>query len=441
MGRCSSKRATEASCVGYRWFAARLLLAGPMLLLANCEKHEGGDSATPTPAATQSINSALIEAENRGVGLMGQFDFDAALKVFSDLAAQHPELRDVQVNVAIATLNRQREGDSMAAMTLLDQVLAHEPDHLRARYSKGVLLLNGAQPALALEQFQFVAQADPADAYAIYYQGQSLAALGKHDEALSAYRRASQLDPYLRSAHYGAFQSFQKLGRPGEAKGALAEFQKLKDNLQSRLVEFKYTRMGPKAEAFVSSAREQPAPATKPAGPVFANPTPLPLLGTTPSWRSFQGDGAGIAPTITACDIDSDGRLDLFITAAFAPDQAARNAVLLQRESGFEIVPGHPLATVADVNAALWGDVDNDGLVDVYLCRRGPNQLWRQAKPNEWQDVTDATQTAGGNLDTIDGAMIDADHDGDLDLFLISRDGPNELLNNDRNGKFRPIAA
>ncbi|NNM00531.1 MAG: VCBS repeat-containing protein, partial [Gammaproteobacteria bacterium] len=96
---------------------------------------------------------------------------------------------------------------------------------------------------------------------------------------------------------------------------------------------------------------------------------------------------------------------------------------------------------VSAVNAALWGDFDNDGLVDVYLCRRGPNQLWRQSATGTWEDITAATGTAGADLDTVDGAFFDADHDGDLDLYLVNADGPDELFNNNLDGSFRPLAA
>ena len=43
--------------------------------------------------------------------------------------------------------------------------------------------------------------------------------------------------------------------------------------------------------------------------------------------------------------------------------------------------------------------------------------------------------------DIVDGAVLDADHDGDLDIWLVNAAGPNELLNNDGGGRFRAIGA
>ena len=121
-------------------------------------------------------------------------------------------------------------------------------------------------------------------------------------------------------------------------------------------------------------------------------------------------------------------------------DVAGGTDLLHRPDGGFEAQLAHPLAHVAGVNAALWGDMDNDGLLDVYLLRRGPNQLWRQVEKNNWQDVTAASMSAGGDADTRDGLWLDADHDGDLDLFLVNADAPNELLNNNLDGTFRPLA-
>src|SRR4051812_35794388 len=132
---------------------------------------------------------------------MGRFEFDPARAVFADLLKSHDD-PDVRVNLAIATLNRQQEGDSAEALRLVDAVLATHPDHPRARYCRGILLLNGGQPAEALAAFRTVAQADPADAYARYYVGQCLLATGDRAGALAEYRKAIELDPQLRSASY-----------------------------------------------------------------------------------------------------------------------------------------------------------------------------------------------------------------------------------------------
>jgi len=146
--------------------------------------------------------------------------------------------------------------------------------------------------------------------------------------------------------------------------------------------------------------------------------------------------------SITTADIDGDGLIDLFIAGAIDDRGATRNAVFVNRgPAGFVLDTAHPLAAVADVTAALWGDYDNDGLTDVYLCRDGANQLWRQTAKGQWANVTATARADGGGGTTIDGALFDADHDGDLDVLLIKGDGGDELLNNNGDGTFRSLGS
>lgn len=400
--------------------------------------------ASGCPGSQPSPSAEEIAANNRGVGLMGRFEYDAARQVFAQLVARRPDWLDVQVNLAIATLNRQQSGDDTTALEMLQGVLETDPNHLRAQYCSGLLLFHVGRTEEALDYFRAVTEADPADAYAAYFLAQGLAQLAQLDEAVEWYTRAISTDPYLQSAYYGAFQAYQQLGQTDKARQALGLFQRLQGNPQARLAEMKYTRMGPKALAL---AIDGPAarPPERPQGALFAAAQDLPVSPAGVSWQTPTPQ-----TSITASDLNADGQIDVFITSAFAASETnrtTRNAVLLAESAesadsnGFSLVTDHPLAAVPGVNTAAWGDFDNDGLTDVYLCRRGENQLWRRQPNGDWANVTQTTQTAGGEHDSRDCVFLDADHDGDLDLFVVNADGPNELFNNNLDGSFRPLAA
>ena len=388
----------------------------------------------------KELDAAAVAANNRGAALMGQFDYEAARQVFEKLARKYPRNWDIQVNLAIATLNRQKEGDEKTALSLLEKVLKNDGEHLRARYCCGLLELHGGRPDKALGYLQAVLKTDPGDAEAIYFTGNTLTQLSRHKEALGFFNRTIAADPYIRSAYYGKVMALRQLGRTDEAYAVMEEFQRLKHNPRTRLIEFKYTRMGRKAEALAVDFPHPPA-AKKPVGPLF-NPVERIAGNKEIKWRRTAAQGAPARPGITICDINGDGSPDIFIPGAIEVPAGIGNALLLGNPAGkYTIDTGHPLAGVTAVNAALWGDVNNDGFVDVYLCRHGANRLFYRDATGSWQDVTAETQTANGSFDTVDGALIDADHDGDLDIFPVNANGPNELLNNNRDGTFRPLAA
>ncbi len=392
----------------------------------------GGCGSPEAPVDT------LVVESNRGVALMGRFDYDGARTVFAALEENHPDNPDLLVNLAIATLNRQAEGDEALALETLDRALELDSSNLRARYCRGMLELHAGEAEAAIDDFEMVVAADPMDPDAVYFVGQSLMQLDRTDEALAFYRKAIELDPYLRSAYYRVFQTLQRMGKRAEAMATLETFRRLEDNPRGRLVEFKYTKMGRRGAAIPLGGTDV-RPVPRPSGLVFEAPVALDIGKV--AWR--EGNEAETPmPSLSVCDINGDGLLDLFFAAVVEAEEFVSNAVAVGlAEGGFALEVEHPLAEVTDVNAVLWGDLDNDGLTDAYLCRRGPNQLWRATDDGRFEEITAESATGGGNWNTVDGTLVDADHDGDLDIFLVNSDGPNELLNNDRNGGFRSLAA
>src|SRR5262249_26053558 len=157
----------------------------------------------------------------------GQYDFDRARDAFVRLADGHPDQGDLRVNVAIATLNRQRPDDEAEARRTLEAVLAAHPDNVRAHYSLGLLLLNAGSAREALSHLTVAAERVPDDPHAAYFIAQCRSQLGELDAAVRSYERALALDPRLRSAAYGAYRALQRLGRPSDADRMLAVFRDL----------------------------------------------------------------------------------------------------------------------------------------------------------------------------------------------------------------------
>ena len=422
-----------------RFFMRYLISIGCCLLLAIAGCRPKSESAIEIPTDSSStkpnFHPEVIAKHNRGVGLMGKYNFDQARDVFDQLHQQHPEWQDFVVDLAIATLNRQSPTDEETAAALLDEVLQQNPDHIRAMFCRAVLYMNSGHSDLALPLFQRVVTQDADDAYAKYFTGQCLLDLGQAKSALNAFLDAVAKDPYLRSGYYGAFNAARQLGNNEQATKYLQDFQKLDGNPQARLAEIKYTRMGPNAIVRTLST-EKPKPSSEPVtGSLFGDPIPLRVTNESIRWWTGEAPKA----TSTICDIDQDGRLDVFIANGISVQNRRHNAVLLAQGDTFVLQPDHPLAAITETRAVLWGDIDNDGLTDAYFCRRGENELWLQTQSQVWKNVTSDAGVAGGPADTVDGALVDADHDGDLDLFLVNRDTDNELLSNNLDGTFRSL--
>ncbi len=402
-----------------------LLVCVPVLVLPACQRE--------TPVAPQPSPAALVAALNQGTAHMGRYDFTAAVTAFAEAARTHPTSHEATLDLAIALVNRQREGDAAEAERLLRPLVTSPAVGRRAAYTLGLLLLYGGRDAEAVPLLSDVAARTPGDAFPAYFAGQARLATAPA-EALTWFVQAQAVDPLLRSAYYGAFQALQRLGRADQARPMLARFQALESDPRAAVAEFKYTRMGPLAMTVTVDVPDA-APAAAPEGPRFLPAVTITAKAAVP-WRSSGAE----ARSVTVADLDGDGRLDIF--AANVLEGSAPNALFFGDADGWRADLAHPLAAVTDVRAALWGDLDNDGRTDAVLVRgAGRTAVWRQTAPNVWRDDTERSRATTRRLDGVDGALFDADHDGDLDIWLVNAAGANELLSNDGDGTFRPIAA
>ncbi|MCP4872216.1 MAG: CRTAC1 family protein [Proteobacteria bacterium] len=121
-------------------------------------------------------------------------------------------------------------------------------------------------------------------------------------------------------------------------------------------------------------------------------------------------------------DYDDDGLPDLFLAKDISPEVDQ----LLHNEGDFVFVDATVEAGVSNVNHAMGiaiTDLDADGLVDFFVTNWGHHVMWR----NEGGSFLDVANAWG--VGTRGGAsgwgtfFVDADHDGDEDLFVANGAG------------------
>ena len=137
-----------------------------------------------------------------------------------------------------------------------------------------------------------------------------------------------------------------------------------------------------------------------------------------------DGGGHGVA----VHDFDGDGWDDVFIAVSQGTSALFRN----NRDGTFtDVAAGAGVAVVGSYNTALWGDVDNDGLADLFLGRgaSGANKLFVNNGDGTFSDVS-ATSGLDPDAPIATAAFGDVDGDGALDLFVAVDRAPDALYRN-----------
>jgi plastocyanin len=156
--------------------------------------------------------------------------------------------------------------------------------------------------------------------------------------------------------------------------------------------------------------------------------------------------GNGLGANVN--DFDGDGDLDVF--AAMGPATAeggryyAGPDLLYLNDGDLTFTEGGFAAGVDDPcedRAPMFGDLDNDGIADLYVTVNGTNVYYRGLGNGRYEDSTAKAGGAGHVGWGHQGFLFDYDRDGWLDVFFTNgpEDGSgfNALLHNQRDGTFR----
>jgi hypothetical protein len=147
---------------------------------------------------------------------------------------------------------------------------------------------------------------------------------------------------------------------------------------------------------------------------------------------------AGYSSAIAWGDYNSDGKMDIFVAAQPGGDRPAGFAHLL-KNSGGDLAEDALFSIKNPPIIAAWGDSDNDGDLDLYVCGSDGAFLYRNDGNQGFTPTRLIYPITSGSV-----KWVDVDNDGDLDLIVAgsASNGTSflRLLRNDGGNHFTGVA-
>jgi len=371
------------------------------------------------PALDEELEQAY-RANNRGVALLEQFDYEQAAAAFREALAAEESLSIAHLNLSLALLYAQDLQGALASAAEAERLLPSAP---QPPYVIGLVERAQNRTDEAIRAFERVREIDPSDVGTRVNLGQVYMEGRRYDEAIALLRDAVATEPYNVTAAYNLGLALTRNGQGEEGKTFLDRAQGLRDTGYAVTYGTGYLEQGRYAEAMASTGTEEGLVDEDVPDARFERQDLAPAVG--------QNTGA----CLTSVDAEGDGTPWLFVAAEWGQRLYRRTGATFEEfgESGVaSLSASGPAACVS-------GDLDMDGRPDLLVLRAGATALYHGEGNGRFSDVT-----ARSGLGALAGgpgavALTDVDHDGDLDVVMGA--GTLALWRNNGNGTFTDITS
>ena len=162
--------------------------------------------------------------------------------------------------------------------------------------------------------------------------------------------------------------------------------------------------------------------------------------------QNFNLTITGHSKQVLWVDYDNDGDNDLFVTKVDGANK------LYQNNGSFSFVDvtasaGFPNTGSLKTYGAAFGDIDNDGYLDVFLCNKDdsnviPNQLYRNNGNGTFTNISNSAGISSVGHLSFCASFFDYDKDGYQDIYISNDRLPNKniLYRNNGNGTFSDVS-
>ena len=176
-----------------------------------------------------------------------------------------PDYPDGPVNAARARL---QEGDVDAAIPLLEQALALEPDLARAHFFLGTALRALGRYEEALRHLAAARDQYPRDRVVLGQIGRLQFLDRQYDAAVATYESVLEIDPEDVSAHYNLMLAQQGAGNREEAMRERALYERFKADEAAQAITGAFRRASPEDNNERQAIHEHRHPDSRTAAPL-----------------------------------------------------------------------------------------------------------------------------------------------------------------------------
>ena len=361
-----------------------------------------------------------------------------------DLSPNNPDILFLLAKVYELTDRKER------AINSLQKVVVNHPDHIRSLYQLGIMLSRASssnEKQKAIKYLLRVCEQIPGNIASSLKLIELLIENNNTSDALHQLQSLVQTLPVISKDENKLLRNIMELlheEKTQEAKIPIIMFHNLlkpNDIYQASIFKLRGTK-GPIAGSplfhFLNTKISYKDSETKINNNVtFTNvsqETKLSLINEKLDSMDLNGSNS---PLFALGDHDLDGDLDLFVsTKSKVTNESSQ--YLLRNEQG-TFTDQTSLSNIAhsgnDVSASF-SDYNNDGYLDLFICNSKQDKLYKNLGGGKYLSEEDIGMEHINNSQK--GLFLDLDLEGDLDLFIAS-DKKNNFYRNNSDGTFTEI--
>src|SRR5688572_8435969 len=388
-------RASYSRAVLGRLLTTCLLL--PLFFFSGCKRNASNSGATTQQQGAPA--DEFLRLMNAGKNYLDQGDATNALAVYRRAHAITPNDADLHLNMAIAHLTA---GAAADAIRESDEVLKLEPNSAAAWFVKGSAHLRLSQFEDATKALENAKKIDPGDTATLFQLGVARMGLQQWEAAIAAFQEGIKLEPNRlhSSAHYLLGQALLRAGRQEEAQQELSQHQ---SNLEG-------------AGAAPNFERSKHTVARVPFKLAQPDRNGIQVSFTDATQSAFGTNAQRYSGPLAVIDPNHTGSNSLFVL-----DRAnnTSNFRLLWNSSGtFQPSSNAYPARTSPYSKSLVGDLQNDRFEDIIVLGGQGSHLFKFETNGLATDLSEQSQLQ--NLRATDGALMDLDFLGKLDLLAVT---------------------